>query len=89
MASKQTLDVAKPEWAKRRRVIYAALLFCAGMVVWIVAKGGESSLYETVVTASFVLAGSVIGSYVFGAAWDDANVMKYLGPKANTQPEEE
>ena len=31
---------------------------------------------------AFGLAGSVIGAYVFGAVWDDRNVMQHIGRDA-------
>lgn len=79
---KRDRNPGRPSWTIRRRIIHATLLFCAGMVIWIVLRDQDTSVAETVVTSSFILAGSVIGAYVFGAAWDDANVMRHMGPRA-------
>ena len=68
----------KPIWKNRRRVIFGSLIFCAGMVAYLAAMGDDSRLNETIVMGSFILAGLVIGSYVFGAAWDDKNLMESL-----------
>lgn len=68
----------RPIWKNRRRVIFASLAFCAALIGYLAFTGEDTRLNETIVIASFGLAGLVIGSYVFGAAWDDANVMKLL-----------
>lgn len=58
-------------WKNRRRVIFGTLLFCMLSVGYVLYKGEDLKIYETTITMSFILAGSVIGSYVFGATWDD------------------
>jgi len=58
-------------WDKRRRVIYLALLYCAGLVAYIVLKGQDTALNAQAVTALIALAGGIIGSYCFAAVWDD------------------
>lgn len=72
----------KPSWKIRRRIVIATLLFCAFCVLWIMIRGDERSVLDVIVMCAFGLAGSTIGAYVFGAVWDDKNVMKELGPKA-------
>jgi predicted MFS family arabinose efflux permease len=74
--------VSRPPWKLRRRIITATLAFCAGMVIWLVWKGEDTNLAQTIANACFFLAGSVIGAYVFGAAYDDKNVMQHLGKDA-------
>ncbi len=65
----------KPSWRIRRRVIIATLLFCAGEIVYLTGWGHDTDLASTIANGVLILAGSVIGAYVFGAAWDDRNVM--------------
>lgn len=65
----------KPSWRIRRRVIIATLLFCAGEIVYLTGWGQDTDLASTIANGVLILAGSVIGAYVFGAAWDDRNVM--------------
>lgn len=65
----------KPSWAVRRRIIVATLLFCAGEIVYLTGWGQDTDLASTIANGVLILAGSVIGSYVFGAVWDDRNVM--------------
>ena len=72
----------KPSWKIRRRIVIATLLFCAFCVTWIMIGGDERSVLEVIVMCAFGLAGSTIGAYVFGAVWDDRNVMKEIGPRA-------
>lgn len=67
------------EWKRRRRVIFATLAFCAAEVAYLTIWGTDTGLNNTIVTSLILLAGSVIGSYVFGAVWDDANARKYGG----------
>lgn len=61
----------RPSWRVRRRIITATLLFCALEVGYLTLYGKDTKLHEAIVTGAFLLAGSVIGSYVFGAVWDD------------------
>lgn len=65
----------RPSWRVRRRIIHATLFFCAGEIVFLTGWGHDTSLHETLANGALILAGSVIGAYVFGAVWDDANVM--------------
>ncbi|AMS41144.1 hypothetical protein [Aminobacter aminovorans] len=65
----------KPSWKMRRRIIIATLLFCAGEIVYLTIWGQDTDLAATIANGVLILAGSVIGSYVFGAVWDDRNVM--------------
>ena len=72
----------RPPWKMRRRIVVGALLFCAWCVAWIMLRGDDRSVNEVIVMCAFGLAGSVIGAYVFGAVWDDRNVMQHIGRDA-------
>lgn len=62
----------KKAWSFRRRIVITALLFCAGIVAKITLWGHQSEgIGEALVTSAFGLAGAVIGSYIFGAVWND------------------
>jgi len=65
----------KPSWRIRRRIIIGTLLFCGGEIIYLTAWGADTNLHSTIASGVLILAGSVIGSYVFGAAWDDRNWM--------------
>lgn len=59
-------------WSFRRRVVVTTLLFCAGVVTKVTVWGHQSEgIGEALVTMAFGLAGAVIGSYIFGAVWND------------------
>ncbi len=60
-------------WTHRRRIIYGTLVFCAFCISYLLFRGSDTRLNETIVSSAFLLAGGVIGSYVFGAVWDDKN----------------
>ena len=66
----------KPSWKIRRRIVNLTLAFCAFTVLWIMFRGDDRSVNEVIVMCSFGLAGTVIGSYIFGAVWDDKNFMQ-------------
>lgn len=52
---------------------------------------GESlRVFETIVTSSYYLAGAVIGSYVFGATWEDRKKMELgISDPTDDEPQQE
>lgn len=62
-------------WFYRRWVVFGALFFCAWPVGYLTVWGADTALARDIVQVLSLLAGGVIGSYVFGAAWDDKNKM--------------
>ena len=68
----------KPSWKIRRRIIHLTLVFCAGCIVTTMVKSQTGATDELIIMCTFGLAFAVIGSYVFGAAWDDRNYMMAL-----------
>lgn len=65
-------------WTIRRRIIIGTLLWCGAMVTYLAIFGRPVSLSETIANGCLLLMASVIGSYVFGAVWDDKS--KVLTP---------
>ena len=65
----------KPSWRVRRAIIIGTLIFCAAEIVYLTVWGQDTNLAETIANGLMLLAASVIGAYVFGAVWDDRNVM--------------
>lgn len=57
-----------PSWSGRRRVIRLSLLAAFGMSEQAILGGAD--LAQAVLPWTLGLAGAVIGSYVFGAAWE-------------------
>ena len=68
---KAKLDTGLQRWRIRRRIVNLTLAFCAGCVVYLIAAGADTDLNKAIANGLILLAGSVIGSYVFGATWDD------------------
>lgn len=66
-----------PNWARRRRFMYAVSVFCAAVVTYILAKELDTGPADTAMTMAFLTLIGIVGSYVFGAAWDDRNLMKF------------
>jgi hypothetical protein len=71
---KRNLD--KPSWRIRRMIIFATLIFCAFWIGFLVMDGEDTRLNETIAQGLLLLAASTIGSYVFGAVFDDKNVLQ-------------
>lgn len=67
----------RTQWRIRRSIIFLSLTFCAIGVGYLIIAGQDTRLHETIASGLLLLAGSVIGSYVFGAVWDDKNVMAH------------
>ena len=65
-----------PTWKNRRRVIFGSLIFCMLTVCYVLWQGDDTKIGETAITMSFILAGSVIGGYVFGAAYENIGMKK-------------
>lgn len=66
----------KERWKIRRRIVNITLLFCASTVSYLVLFGSDTQLHQAIANGLILLSGSVIGSYLFGATWDDKNVAK-------------
>ncbi len=66
----------RASWKIRRKLIYATLVFCGFCILWILLTGDDRGVNEVIVMASFGLAGSTLGAYIFGAVWDDGNYLK-------------
>jgi hypothetical protein len=67
----------KPEvpWRTSRRIVFGALLICAGVVVRFTGwEAADTRVNEALVTGAYMLAAAVIGSYVFGKTWETINV---------------
>jgi len=63
------------KWENRRRVMFVTLAFCFGLITWLLVWGEpESPLHETMTQFSFVLIMTTVGSYVFGAAWENRGI---------------
>lgn len=66
-------DMSK-NWKIRRTIVIISLVFCATCVTYLTIRGDDTRLHETIAQGTLLLAGGIIGSYVFGAVWDDKNI---------------
>ncbi|PCI14271.1 MAG: hypothetical protein COB71_02780 [Thiotrichales bacterium] len=70
--------IKKPGWNRRFGIVLCTLLFCAGCVGYILWADKDTETTRLIVIVLTMLAGAVIGSYVFGAAWDDKNFLSAI-----------
>lgn len=59
-------------WKNRRRVIFSALIYIAIAIGYLIFRGEDTGLHQDIASGLILLAGGIIGSYVFGAVWDDS-----------------
>lgn len=69
----------RSSWTMRRRIIISVLVWCGAMVTYLSILGRPIQLSETAVNGLLLLMASVIGSYVFGAVWDDKGGLNNIG----------
>ncbi|MDF2620744.1 MAG: hypothetical protein K0S00_3403 [Xanthobacteraceae bacterium] len=60
-------------WNIRRRYVLATMLFCGGLIAYLAVFGADTELNRVIVTNLSLVAGGTLGSYIFGATWDDKN----------------
>jgi hypothetical protein len=61
-------------WTIRRRYLFANTAFNMLVVLLALLFRPDSSVAESAVTMAFVSQAMSLGSYVFGAIWDDKNI---------------
>ena len=59
--------------------MYANLVFSMGVVIYILYKNMQGSVAENAITMSYFSIITTVGSYVFGAAWQDISTVKVHG----------
>lgn len=70
----------RPIWKNRRRTIFGTLIYCALSSAYLISPIAETDpeVAKMALMMNAILAAGVIGSYVFGATWDDKNVLASL-----------
>ena len=66
--------MAAPEgsnWRYRRRFMFLVSLFCGVVIAYSLGWGEDTRKAETAITFGFLALMGIVGSYVFGATWDD------------------
>lgn len=69
-------------WRKRRRFLFATIAFCMAVIVYILWQEMDTKPAETAVMFSFLTIIGSVGSYVFGAAWEDVSAIDKMGTPA-------
>lgn len=69
-------------WRIRRRFMFAVSAFCMWTVAYVLWRGLSSGPADTAVTMAFLTLLGIVGSYVFGATWEDISMTKIKGPAA-------
>lgn len=52
--------------------MFSTLAWCAGVSLFVLARGVDDGLAQTALQSAFTLAGATVGGYVAGAVWDDS-----------------
>lgn len=67
-------NIGTSSWSIRRKIIILSLVFCGGVITVCIFKTSLSpDVATTAITQAFWAGMAIIGSYVFGAVWDDKN----------------
>lgn len=66
----------KSSWTVRRRFMFAVAAFCMWTIGYILYKDRTSGPADTAITMAFLTLISIVGSYVFGATWEDVSIAK-------------
>lgn len=69
-------------WRIRRRFMFAVSAFCMWVVAYVLWQDLTSGPADTAVTMAFLTLLGIVGSYVFGATWEDISMTKIKGPAA-------
>jgi len=66
-----------PTRGTRRKIVRITLLACALIVFYVVGWGDPANtLHASALSWAFTLSGATIGGYIFGATFDNMNVLK-------------
>ena len=87
-ASTHIEKITPRPWAKRRLRLDLALVAILVWVSWIIFFDKDTVLYQQVSIALIAGGVTLIGQYVFGAAWDDKNYMSALNKQNETSDTE-
>lgn len=68
----------RDHWSVRRRFMLSVVIFCKLCIGYVLWKNLDSRVAESVVEFSFLTLISILGMYVFGAAWEDISVAKLV-----------
>ena len=70
--------ITNDNWIIRRRVMFLTLIWLGINVQYILILGKPTALNEQALIALLSVIGAIIGSYIFGAVWDDMNKRSFV-----------
>ena len=79
------VNMQHTSWVLRRRFMWVVSCFCMGVIAYVLGSGLDTAPADTAMTMAFLTLLGIVGSYVFGATWDDHNLMKFGGKNGNPQ----
>lgn len=62
-----------PHWRIRRNYMFVVSAFCMVTIAYALLSHQDTRVAETAVTFAFLTLGGTVGTYVFGATWEDIN----------------
>lgn len=71
------MDMSQAKWKNRRRYLIFVTVFTMLVMVFALVFRPEASVSRVVIEMGFLAIVSFVGSYVFGAVWDQANERKH------------
>lgn len=77
--------MVKDHWRMRRRFMIATVVFCKAVIGYVLYNDMTSGSAETAISMAFLIIGSTVASYVFGAAWEDVNKHKRITPRGRSR----
>lgn len=82
MAKKQSLTEALylDNWPRRRRWMITLLVWLMGNAQYLILFGQDTALHQNALVALLSAIVAIIGSYIFGATWDDREKRRNLPP---------
>ena len=73
------------DWKIRRRFMFIIIAFCMWTIGYVLRNDLTSRVAETAVEMAFLTIFMTMGSYVFGAVWQDTTSIKHQ-PKDSSCP---
>lgn len=70
-------------WRIRRRFMFAVSAFCMLIIGYIIFRGIDTETAQTAINMAFLCLISILGSYVFGATWEDISTHGKSSSKRN------
>ncbi len=74
-------QILEPKWTNRRFMIFSSQLFLAVLLGFIVYQDSDSILSLTIGTGAMLAFCANIGSYVFGASYENTSIRKMFKDK--------